>query len=91
VGVETKVGEIQITRHAMERFMERIKDIHSLDKAWRKLSKILVGETEWTMLKKKTQAECISETWMLTRNGIKLFNVVIVRSISVNRLVTILS
>jgi hypothetical protein len=90
-GVETKVGEIQITRHAIERFMERIKDIHSLDKAWRKLSKVLVGETEWTMLKKKTQAKCISETWMLKRNGMKLFNVVIIRNSFVNRLVTVIN
>lgn len=90
--VKTAVGEIHLTRHAVERFMERM-EIASLDRAWRRLSKLLVT-TEWNSVKptaplRDGKVARTSETWSLTKNGSEIINIVIVRNSRTNRLVTV--
>lgn len=90
--IQTSVGEIHLTRHAVERFMERM-EVASLDRAWRRLSKLLVT-TDWISVKPETplrdgKVDRTSETWSLAKNGSEIINIVIVRNSRTNRLVTV--
>lgn len=92
--VITHIGELHLTRHAVERFSERM-EIPSLDKSWRRLSKMLTKST-WS-IKKPSQPlrdgkpQRTSETWQLQTGDGPVLDIVIVRNPRISRVVTVIA
>ena len=92
--IKTHMGELHITRHAVERFMERVSS-NNIDKAWRKLSKLLVS-ADWTNKipvrpLRDGRVARTTETWSLSRLGCASVDIVIIRNSNQNRIVTVLT
>ena len=92
--VKTHVGELHLTRHAVERFSERMH-IPTLDKSWRKLSKMLT-KSSWSVKKptkplRDGKPRRTTETWQLQQGDGPAVDVVIVRSPSTSRVVTVIA
>lgn len=92
--IKTHVGEIHLTRHAVERFSERM-NIPTLDSSWRKLSKMLTS-SKWANLKPQKPLRTgrpgrTTETWQLQNGNSPAVDVVIVRNSDVNRIVTVIA
>lgn len=92
--VITHIGELHLTRHAVERFSEHMH-IASLDKSWRRLQKMLTKST-WS-IKKPSQPlrdgkpQRTSETWQLQNGDGPALDIVIVRSPRISRIVTVIA
>lgn len=92
--VKTYVGDLHLTRHAVERFSERMH-IPTMDKSWRRLSKLLT-QSKWSM-KKPTKAlrdgkpHRTTETWELQKGEGPTIDVVIVRNPQISRIVTVIA
>lgn len=92
--IKTHVGEIYLTRHAVERFSEQMK-ISSLDRAWRRLSKLLT-QSKWQVKKAQKplrdgKPNRNTETWALIRDNAPSVDIVIVRNPRVNRVVMVIA
>lgn len=92
--IKTHVGDIHLTRHAIERFCERM-DISSIDRAWRRLSKLLTS-SKWEVKKAKQplrngKPNRTTETWALIRDNAPSIDIVIVRNPRVSRVVTVIA
>lgn len=92
--IKTHIGDIHLTRHAVERFCERMA-ISSIDRAWRRLSKLLTSSS-WQ--EKKPQRSLrngkpnrTTETWALIRDNAPAIDIVIVRNPRVSRVVTVIA
>jgi len=95
--IETKVGGVFLTNHAVERFMQRM-NINNLSAAWRSLRKLLSNQdsVEWEVKHEpremeKSGIDRTSEVWTLKKNSRKLLNVVIVRTQRTSRIVTVMA
>lgn len=92
--VKTHVGDLHLTRHAVERFSERMH-IPTMDKSWRRLSKLLT-QSKWSM-KKPTKSlrdgkpHRTTETWQLQKGEGPTIDVVIVRNPQISRIVTVIA
>ena len=70
--IKTHIGDIHLTRHAVERFCERMA-ISSIDRAWRRLSKLLTS-SNWKIKKpqqplRNGKPNRTTETWALIRDN----------------------
>ncbi|HDY85982.1 MAG TPA: hypothetical protein ENI26_08220 [Methylophaga aminisulfidivorans] len=92
--IKTHIGDIHLTRHAVERFCERMS-ISSIDRAWRRLSKMLTS-SNWTIKKpqrplREGKPNRTTETWALIRDNTPSIDIVIVRNPKVSRVVTVIA
>lgn len=92
--VKTHIGELHLTRHAVERFSERMH-IPTLDKSWRRLSKMLT-KSNWSVKKpskplREGKPQRTSETWQLQNGDGPAVDIVIVRSPRISRIVTVIA
>ncbi|WP_289245414.1 hypothetical protein [Methylophaga sp. UBA678] len=92
--IKTHIGDIHLTRHAVERFCERMS-ISSIDRAWRRLSKMLTS-SNWTIKKpqrplREGKPNRTTETWALIRDNTPAIDIVIVRNPKVSRVVTVIA
>lgn len=92
--IKTHLGEIHLTRHAVERFCERM-EISSIDRAWRLLSKLLMN-AKWQVKKAQKplrdgKPNRTTETWALIRDNSPAIDIVIVRNPRVSRVVTVIA
>ena len=91
--VKTHVGELLITRRAIERYSERM-EVPSLDRAFRSLSRLLATST-WSVVRPPepllNSNKRTTETWELSKGTASTVNIVIVRSRTQNRVVTVLA
>lgn len=91
--VKTHVGDLHLTRHAVERFSERMH-IPTMDKSWRRLSKLLT-QSKWSMKKptkplRDGKPQRTTETWQLQKGDGPALDIVIVRNPKISRIVTVI-
>lgn len=92
--IKTHVGDLHLTRHAVERFSQRMS-IPSLDRAWRRLTKLL-NNSDWTCKKpseplRDGKAQRTTETWSVKKGESHPVDIVIVRSAKASRIVTVIA
>lgn len=92
--IKTHIGDLHITRHAVDRFCDRLK-ASTMDRSWRRLTKLLTT-SEWRIKYPQRplrhgKPNRTTETWSLHRDNAPPVEVVIVRNERVSRVVTVIA